>query len=44
MLKSQGFNLNFLNIYGLFHSFVKFLVEVHGFESTGYLVSQVRGT
>ena len=31
--------LEFLSIDGLFHFFVKFLVPVHGFEGTGYMVS-----
>ena len=38
MLKSQGFNLNFSTFVG-YSLFVKFLVEVHGLEGTGYFVS-----
>ena len=29
----------FLNIIGFFHSLVRFLIEVHGFDDTGYMVS-----
>jgi len=31
--------VQFVNIDGLFHFFVKFLVEVHGFKGTEYMVS-----
>jgi len=33
-----------LNIDGLFHFVVQFLMEVRGFEGMGYMISKVRGT
>jgi len=41
ILKTQGFFKNIIHLLGLFHFLVKSLMETHGIQGTGYIVSSL---